>query len=491
MPDNDIHILIKKIDGDIKAHAILVGPIDNERVENTFAKTEAESSETDDSATNTPTVQEKGELGSPFPEDFRGVERSFTQAMLMYRKSVVETINFAPVFAAGMLGVSVERVANSHGIKRDDLSTDEIFVHSAPDHAFGLINRFIDQSNALIEGAQHLPKIATIGLISSYDAILSDLLQVIFKQKPEIVFTSDRVVKFSELLELDTLEAVRDSIIGNEIEGVIRQSHHEQFEWMEKKFGMKLREGLDIWPDFIELCERRNLLTHTDGVVSEQYLKNCESHGKKAKSNVGDKLVADLAYLTFAINTVSEIGFKLIHTMWRKFLPDEREQADIVLNETGMDLIAAGEYDLAEVLLQFGVTQKRHSSDLLKRMMIVNLANAAKLGGNKDRCDRALSSHDWSATSYQFQICVAAVKNDFKEVIRLLKLGGSVIEITPSGFRDWPVFRDARKDKAVQVVFAEVFGEPLEKDGARASSATSKLSETIECSENGKDTIVH
>lgn len=238
---------------------------------------------------------------------------------------------------------------------------------------------------------------------------------------------------------------------------------------MEKKFGMKLREGLDVWPSFIELCERRNLLTHTGGVVSEQYLKNCEKHGKKAKYQVGEKLDVDLEYLTSAIKIVSEIGYKLIHTLWRKFSPEEREKADSVLNTTGMDLIASGEYNLAERLLKFGVDQKQHSSDLVKRMMIVNLANAAKLGGDKDRCEKALASHDWSATSYQFQVCVAAVKDDFEEVKRLLRLGGNVVEITPSDFRDWPVFRNARKDCDVQAVFEEVFGEPFTTESGEIS----------------------
>ncbi|WP_299734392.1 hypothetical protein [uncultured Roseobacter sp.] len=469
MSDDEFFIVIKKVDGDIKGHAVRRGKIDKESIASTFSSEDNESSEVEGDHGKEPEVSEQDVNQSPFPQSFKEVERSFSQAMLMYRKSVVETIKFAPFFANLVLSFNIERIATSRGTKRQDLSTEEIEVYSLPSHAFGRLSRHKDRSEALIEGAQHLPKISTIGIISSYDAILSDLLRVIFEQKPEIVFTSDREVKFSELIELKSLDAIRENIISNEIEGVIRRSHHEQFSWMEKTFGMKLREGLDVWPDFIELCERRNLLTHTGGVVSEQYLKNCEHHGRKAERQVGDRLDVDIVYLTSAINIVSEVGYKLIHTLWRKFSPDQRRLADGVLNETGMNLIAAGEHELAEELLRFGVGQRQHSSDLLKRMMIVNLANAAKLGGHKERCEKALSSHDWSATSYQFQICVASVRNDFKEVKRLLKLGGDVIEITPSSFRDWPVFRDARNDAEVQVVFEEVFGEPLKRDIAQSS----------------------
>ena len=491
MSDDDLFIILKKVNGETKGHAVRHGKVDKDLIASIFSESDEQYSETEDSPKEKYDDSAKNDARSPFPESFQDVERSFSQAMLMYRRSVVETIKFAPFFASLILRHSAELIATSRGVKREDLSMEEIHVYSLPSHAFGKLKRHGDRAEALVAGVQHLPKISTIGIISSYDAILSDLLRVIFKKKPEIIFTSDREVKFSELLELENLEAVRDSIIRNEIESVIRNSHHEQFSWMEKKFGMKLREGLDVWPDFIELCERRNLLTHTGGVISEQYLRNCEHHGRKSKHQVGDKLEVDVDYLTSAIDIVSEVGYKLIHTMWRKFSPDERENADSVLNATGMDLIAAREYNLAEELLRFGAGQRQHSSDLIKRMMIVNLANAAKLGGNKDRCDKALSSHDWSATSYQFQVCVAAVRNDFQEVKRLLKLGGSVIEITPSDFRDWPVFRDARNDAEIQTVFEEVFGESIRRDRDKVSLSETLPDDDEEDDKHEDDILIH
>lgn len=471
MSDDDFFIILKRADGKIQGHAIRHGSVDKDSIDSIFSESDKDSPEAENRQNEEAIDATQGESRSPLPETFWAIDQSFSQAMLMYRKSVFETIKFAPFFASLRLGINTEKIAVTKGTRREDLSADAIDVYSLPSHTFSSLKRHVDSSEALIEGAKYLPRISTIGIISSYDAILSDLLRVIFRQKPEIIFTSDREVKFSELLSLNTLEEVRDNIISNEIESVMRNSHHEHFSWMEKKFGMKLRENLDVWPDFIELCERRNLLTHTGGVISEQYLKNCASHGRKTEQRVGDKLEVDIDYFRSAIDIVSEVGYKLIHTMWRKFSPNERGKADGALNEAGMNLIAAREYSLAVKLLRFGVDQKQHSSELIKRMMIVNLANAAKLGGNKVECDKVLSSHDWSATSYQFQICVAAVRNDFQEVNRLLKLGEKVIEITPSDFRDWPVFGDVRENAETQIIFEEVFGEPLERAHDKVSLA--------------------
>ena len=112
--------------------------------------------------------------------------------------------------------------------------------------------------------------------------------------------------------------------------------------------------------------------------------------------------------------------------------------------------------------------------------MVVNLANAAKLGGHKDRCDAALSSHDWSATSYQFQICVAAVRNDFNEVVRLIRMGGKVLDLSPSDFRDWPVFHDARSNVDVQSAFEQVFGERLSIASEKTTSQEVVLDEAVD-----------
>lgn len=487
MEDEIFYVIVKREEGRVVGHSIKSGDIDKDFVENVFA-----SKEKDVESTKISNEVAEGESIDKHlsQKSFLEVERSFSRAMMMYRNSVVRTIKLAPVVASVSLGRGIEEIVKNRGEKLPELSSDTVEVYSLPKHAVHTVNQYSEKAEALIQGAAHLPTISTIGIISSYDAILSDLLRVVFTIKPEIIFTSDREIKFSDLVGFETISDARESIVGNEIESVMRQSHHEQFSWMERKFSMKLREGLDVWPDFIELCERRNLLTHTGGVISEQYIKNCSAGGKKQNGKLGEKLVVDLDYLTKSIDIVSEVGYKLIHTFWRKFCPNDREEADGALNEIGVKLIEAKQYGLAEKILEFGVKQKQHSSDLIRRMMIVNLANSAKLNGDKNKCDRGLSSCDWSAASYQFQISVAAVKNDFPEVKRLLLLGGDVVGINPSAFRDWPVFHDARKDLEVKKAFEEVFGEPLIKN-EDVTSHSSPAREDLADEEGADSTIVH
>ncbi|HNE41567.1 MAG TPA: hypothetical protein PLJ80_16780, partial [Accumulibacter sp.] len=106
---------------------------------------------------------------------------------------------------------------------------------------------------------------------------------------------------------------------------MLRESHHEHFKWMEGRFGIPLKTDLPIFPKFIELCERRNLLTHTGGIVSGQYRANCKSHGVDVKdAPLGTKLGVSSDYYASAVDIVCEIGIKLCWVLWRKFAKDER-----------------------------------------------------------------------------------------------------------------------------------------------------------------------
>ena len=343
-------------------------------------------------------------------------------------------------------------------------SDPEYSVHEVPSGYFSSLMHKHDSSVSAAKGVEHLPEIAVIGLVSVYDAHIVKLLECVYDIHPELIFTSEKEIKFSSLIEYDSIEDVKNSIISKEIESVLRNSHHDQFSWMESKFKMKLKEGLDVWPEFVELCERRNLLTHTGGVVSEQYLRNCRDHGYRSSATVGDKLNTDVKYFVRAVQIISEVGLKLGHVLWRKFLESERRKADGNLNECSLNLISKREYIVAEELLKLGTSFKKHGSDEVRRMMIINYANAIRLGGNATKAKSIIAKEDWSATGLNFRVCAAAVREDLDEVCQLMRACGAEGGIRSEDYRVWPVFRGLRTMERFQQAFLDVFGEPLLRD---------------------------
>src|SRR5262249_20380427 len=157
-------------------------------------------------------------------------------------------------------------------------------------------------------GTAQLPQVMVVGLVSAYDAFLAHLLRAVFSIHPETVLTSEKSIKFSDLINYSSIEEARSSLIEREIDTVIRSSHHDQFAWMEQRFSIPLRDNLAVWPKFIELCERRNLLSHTGGTVSAQYLAVCKAHGVDVVGlKLGQKLIVTSEYLAEAVRTVYEI----------------------------------------------------------------------------------------------------------------------------------------------------------------------------------------
>jgi hypothetical protein len=190
-------------------------------------------------------------------------------------------------------------------------------------------------------------------------------------------------------VEIGTVGAAIERIIEKEVEAVMRRSHVDQIAWLESKSNRPLHENLAVWPDFVELCERRNLLTHTGGVISSQYLAACREHKVELDGkSVGVRLKITPTYYRKAVETVLEFGCKLIQVVWRVLRPNEIELAERELNNLAYKLLTRKEYRLARDILRFGLVEMhKHGSDSTRKMMVVNYANAEKLSGNKRQAD--------------------------------------------------------------------------------------------------------
>jgi hypothetical protein len=162
------------------------------------------------------------------------------------------------------------------------------------------------------------------------------------------------------------------------------------------------------------------------------------------------------------VRIIYEVGVKLCHVFWRRFAKEERENADKVLNELGYNLIHGREYRLAEALLEFGANILRtHASDQVRRMMVVNLANAVRLQKREGEAKSILDKEDWTACNNTFKISVAAVRGDIDEVVRLMRVEGGNNPQLMEAYRTWPVYRGMRTEEQFMIAFEEIFGEAL------------------------------
>ena len=329
--------------------------------------------------------------------------------------------------------------------------------------------RRIEKAHMAIE---LIPRSFVITLVAQYDAFLSDLIKNIFLARPELLSNSERKMTLSELNNFSEIEQARIFLISKEVENLLRKSHAEQFSWMERKFDIELTKGLDSWPVFIELTERRNLFVHCDGKVSEQYFAICRKHCVTLEDDakLGAQLKVTHRYVIQSHRCLYQIGVKLCQVLWRKLFPDQLEEADENLIRITYELLVSEDYLLAKDLLYFATNAlKKHASEVNNLILNINHAIAHKLSGDQRECKRILSSRDWSACEKRFKLAVAVLQENWDEASSIMIAMGKS-EISEREYEEWPLFKEFRETKqfleAFEKIFSKPFLEKVEKESA-------------------------
>lgn len=321
-----------------------------------------------------------------------------------------------------------------------------------------------------------IPKNFVVSLVSEYDSFLGNLLKSFYRKKPELLNSIERKISYTELVCFESIDNARDHILEKEVESVLRKSHTEHFDIMEKKFSINLRKNLKIWSDFIELTERRNLFVHCNGIVTSQYLSVCSQNNVNIKSKkAGQKLVASADYIENSFRILNEIAIKLTHVLWRKVFPDERKSADDALISLSYDLLQQKRYSLViNVLDLFINTIKKFHDDTMKRFLIINLSIAYKLSGDKKSSDKELSKYDWSSCDYLLKLAHSVLLEDYDKSANFMRKVIATKDLSEDAFLHWPLFEDFRKEDQFKEIFLESFGkEAFEIDNEKVEEIES------------------
>ncbi len=365
---------------------------------------------------------------------------------------------------------------------------DEKKVYSVPVERQGRVRRLREQSSSLRTSIQLIPRNFLVSYVSEFDCFLGSLLRVLYTNKPELLNDSSRQITYVDLLSFESLDDAKEQVLEKEIESILRKSHSEHFSILESKFDIKLRKDLDIWSEFIEITERRNLFVHANGIVSSQYIKVCTQHGCDIKDiTVGDRLTVDSEYLSRAYKVIYEISVKLAHVLWRKLFPADRENADNSLNNVGFNLVSKGKNSLAADLLEFSISLPKHHNETIKRMMAINLAQAYLRSDQKDKSQGVLKRFDWSATGYEFKLAVAVLNQDNDYAAKLLKTVVGAGDLSEKEIVEWPLFKEFRKTEPFFEAFKELFDKDYAQQEELVKEEFNNYMDSVFSSKSGKE----
>ena len=396
------------------------------------------------------------------------MEHNFTEDAEWFSNQIISRKRLLPTFvhAASLLtervSEDIDKFIEQHAFDKV-YEEDELCEYAVPIEYAGRHRLLTSSFKESLIFTDLLPKMTLVSLVSVFDAYLSRLIRTLFAVQPEILNGSDKQLTFSQLSEFETLNDAKDHMVDCEIESLLRDNHSKQFDWLEKKLGVKLRKDLPSWGDFIEITERRNLLVHADGVVNKQYLTTCKNNNSKVDESVsiGDRLSVDPDYYENACDCIAEIGVKLNQVMWRKLLPTDCENADSSIISVSYDLLVREHHRLAEVILRFATCPPFKCSSSENALYLkVNLAIALKSQEKNEECKQLIDSVDWSALSDMFKLASYVLTDNYEDASETMKRIGKSSRPTKSEYTNWPLFKWFRKTEQFKTAYEDVFGEP-------------------------------
>lgn len=339
-------------------------------------------------------------------------------------------------------------------------------------------------------------------LFAEFDAFVGELLKAIYLKNEKLLKGVSREISLSDILDYEKLEDVKLAMLEKEIETFRRDSYIEQFGVLEKKFGLTLRKFPE-WSAFVELSQRRNILIHNGGRVSDQYLIVCEKEGvsQPEKLQVGEALNVSYQYFSNASRILGKIGIMLAYTLWGKIFPDESDKLHDALNKTIYESLQKQRWKFVAELSEFvlGGNILKNISEVDMRIRIVNAAIGLKFDGNSAAAIKLLESYDWSASYRDFKLALAVLTERWEEAVAIMKsIGRNGELLTQEAYHTWPLFFEFRKREEFFEAYASIYGHPYsekvqtpngpyEATGPEKNSGPSQASDIIDVDPKSED----
>jgi hypothetical protein len=312
------------------------------------------------------------------------------------------------------------------------------------------------------------PQSMLVSLVSQYDYLVGQLVQFIYSVNPNAINESGSQISYKELFAYSNLDAVREQFIQDKVETILRKSHEEQIEDLQKLSGVKNLKGVPFWKEFIEITQRRNLLVHCKGCVSEQYIQKCKDVGINQLPCKGDNLTVDENYFNKAYYIFYVMGVLLSQVVTRHLLRKENVlgEIDTILTHIIYESLEEEKYDLAIALSEFALEKStKHSCRLDEVYFVLNYAQAYKWLGKQERCKEILSNFDFSAMTSDILVAKYALEDNIDKVVEHMKKTGNDSNImTKTAYVSWVIFKSMREKQEFQETYKHIFGEDITLD---------------------------
>lgn len=303
-------------------------------------------------------------------------------------------------------------------------------------------------------------------IVSKFDEFFVSVLIEAYKKNPDWLKHTEKKLSYREVLEIESLDDLKEELIMKEANSLMRDSHNAQIVFLDKKLSLGITDNFRSWKSFLEITERRNLFTHNGGKVNDVYLSKCKEYGIPIHSKISENttLTATDDYINEAVDLFYELSVRIVQATCRRLYPRSFEEADDRLNDIGYDLLVNERWSMAEKILSFAleIPDKMRSKSEMQYYHVLNMCIALKEQG-KD-FEKTLKSIDWAPFHPKFHFAINALRDNHDETAKYMRMDAVHEIVAEEGFRAWPILRNFRQTEIFKTAYKDIFSKDYDEE---------------------------
>lgn len=271
-----------------------------------------------------------------------------------------------------------------------------------------------------------------INALQLFEDFFAKLIEGIIVKHPE-KYLSDKTISYSDLIKTD-VEELKIDLINKTVEAYMFNVI-DSIEKICEKEGWRLNDYKEIWEDFVEVYQHRNILVHNMGQVNRKYLSNVAQRYKNVQC--GAYLTLNAEILQKKIDVIIKFCYLLF------YLAGETEQALDVLNDTAFEFLKKEKWE--EALFAFQLLSKVKGVDQASKINCkINMLNAKKHIHSLDEVKNEIINLDVSGMDKKYVIAKELLLENNEQVTEMLDM--SYPDVYNSYMiQTWPIFIEYRK----------------------------------------------
>lgn len=308
----------------------------------------------------------------------------------------------------------------------------------------------------IIRAADAVKRSALGSLVAEFDYFMLRFLEICSEKLPDKFYDESKSISIRDFKSIGGLDEVIRRQVQDTINQRLRESHSETISWVVSKLELskdvtKHKED-GVFKDFVEVCQRRHILTHNGGIVNSTYLAKCSEAGLDLNKlpKLGERADVTKQYLMRATARVYLTGFFLVHLFIQNVMKGYQRKSFGNLLSTSHTFLEEDLTKLALRVVDFAEISKKQFDHDMHLKFGINRALASLFDPAMEPDEQvaaaevALSRYDWSVKDPIFTLALACTRRDFSGLIPLARQAHEA-GLDYNSARTFAVFREARR----------------------------------------------